>query len=101
MNSPRCAGCGAILCFRSFSHRIAILWRTAPVVLSRGQTGSEAAKTVLIRTSSESQFDRVSRGDGAAGAGGRGPGLVDPRSYGLIFSAYYGRTDKTFRLSFD
>jgi type II secretory pathway predicted ATPase ExeA len=62
---------------------------------------SEGAKTVLIRTSSESQFDRVNRGDGAAGPGVRGPVVLDPRSSGLIYEPYYGLTEKPFSLTSD
>jgi general secretion pathway protein A len=55
----------------------------------------------LVRTSSESQFDRVSRGDGAAGTGIRGPVVLDPRSSGLIYEPYYGLREKPFSLTSD
>jgi type II secretory pathway predicted ATPase ExeA len=73
----------------------------APVVLNGSPQGWEAARTVLIRTSSESQFERVSRGDGAAATGIRGPVILDPRSSGLIYEPYYGLREKPFSLTSD
>src|SRR5260370_1651161 len=73
----------------------------ASVVLTLSVQGSEGPSAVLIRTSSESQFDRVSRGDGAAVTGIRGPAILDPRSSGLIYEPYYGLREKPFSLTSD
>src|SRR5260370_4909180 len=73
----------------------------ASVVLTLSVQGSEGPSAVLIRTSSESQFDGVGGGDGAAGAAARGRDVLAPRSSGLIYEPYYGLREKPFSLTSD